>query len=188
MKKLIFILLISFSALGFSQDYSKEIETQFRDYTQLIINKNFEKALDVYANEDFLSIVPKDMMITAMNQIFNSKEMEFKTYNPENLVVENNVLKSGKKTYIKLNYDQRIDMKFNSSALPKEQLLAALQREFGSDKVKFNDLTNFYEIYAHKSAVASSSDLKSWKFTVLEKDQFQLLTKFLPKELLTNIN
>ena len=181
-------MFLSLSVFGFSQEYSKEIETQFRDYTQMIMNKNFEQALNEYANEDFLKIVPKEQMLETMNEVFNSKEMEFKTYEPQNIVVINNVLEAKNKTYIQLNYDQRIDMKFNSKEIPKEQLLAALQREFGSDKVKFNDATKFYEIQSHKNAIASSVDLKKWKFTVLEKNQFQLLAQFLPKELLVGLN
>jgi len=188
MNRFIFFIFLTVSALGFSQNYSADIENQFMDYNQLMINKEFEKALDVYANEDFLMLVPRDQMLDTMDLVFNSKEMEFRTYPPENIIVEDNILKSGNKTYLKLNFNQRIDMKFLSNEIPKEQLLAALQREFGSDKVKFNSQTQFYEIRTHKEAVASSSNLKSWKFTVLEKNQFYLLSRFLPKELLTNMN
>ena len=188
MKKFIFFLLLLISVMGFSQEFSTEIQSQFQDYNQLMMNKDFEKALDLYANEDFLKLIPRDQMLDTMNLVFNSKEMEFKTHLPENVMVEDNILKSNNKTYLKINYDQKIDMKFLSNELPKEQLLAALQREFGSDKVKFNDQNQFYEISTHKEAVASSSNLKNWKFTVLEKNQFDLLSRFLPKELLTNMN
>jgi len=188
MKKFIFFLLLMISVSGFSQNFSDDIRNQFLDYNQLMINKEFEKALDRYANEDFLQLVPRDQMLDTMDLVFNSKEMEFKTYPPENIIVEDNILKSGNKTYLKLNYNQRIDMKFLSNEIPKEQLLAALQREFGSGKVKFNDQTQFYEIHTQKEAVASSSNLKSWKFTVLEKNQFSLLSRFLPRELLSNMN
>ena len=181
-------MLVFLSVFGYSQEFSKEIETQFKDYNQLIINKNFGKALDTYANEDFLKIVPRDQMVQAMEQIFSSKEMEFKTYDPQNIIVQNGSLKSNGKTYIKLSFDQRIDMKFANTSLSKEILLAALQREFGSENVKFNDQSKFYEIKAHKNAVANSVDNKAWKFTVLERDQMQLLAQFLPKELIISTN
>ena len=185
MKRIFGILFFCAAVFAFSQSYSGEIERQFRDYTQLIADKSFEKALDTYVNEDFLNLIPKDQMLQMMDQVFNSKEMEFVTYGPRNLKIQETVLKNGGTNYVKLNYDQRMDMKFNSDTLPKEQLLAALKREFGEDYVKYNEKTLFYEIETHKDAIASSKDLRNWKFTVLEREQMPLLSQFLPKELLT---
>lgn len=185
MKKFLSICFLGAALLAFSQNYSREIEKQFQDYTQLIANKSFAKALDSYANEDFLNLIPKDQMLKMMDQVFNSKEIEFVTHEPQNLKIEETVLKKGTVSYVKLNYDQRIDMKFNSNVLQKEQLLAALQREFGEENVKYNETTHFYEIQTHKDAIANSKDLANWKFTVLERDQMPLLSQFLPKELLT---
>lgn len=181
MKKLIIILFFIFSALGFSQEYSKEVQSQFLDYTNLIINKDFEKAIDRYGNEDFLKLIPKNQLLAAMDQIFNSKEMEFKTYQPTNFVVEDKVFKKNGQSYLKLDYSQRVDMKFNSKELKKEQLLPVLQKEFGADNVSYNEKTSYYEINTRKTAVANSSDEKKWKFTVLEKNQLGLLSQFIPE-------
>ncbi len=181
MKKLIILLFFIFSALGFSQEYSKEVQSQFLDYTNLIINKDFEKAIDQYGNEDFLKLIPKSQLLAAMDQIFNSKEMEFKTFQPTNFVVEDKVFKKNGQSYLKLDYSQRVDMKFNSKELKKEQLLPVLQKEFGTDNVSYNEKTSYYEINTRKTAVANSSDEKKWKFTVLEKNQLGLLSQFIPE-------
>ena len=78
MKKLLLFLCISFSVLSFSQTIQSDIEVQFRDYNALIAEKSFEKALDLYANEDFLEIFPKEQMVQLMNQMFNMEGIDFK--------------------------------------------------------------------------------------------------------------
>ena len=54
MKKIIYILLLSWSIVTFAQSNVKVIENQFLDYNQLIVKKDFSKALDQYAHEGFL--------------------------------------------------------------------------------------------------------------------------------------
>lgn len=97
MKKLLLFLCISFSVLSFSQTIQSDIEGQFRDFNALIAEKNFDKALDLYVNEDFLKIFPKDQMVQLMDQMFNMEGIDFKIYKPEDIAVSKDVVKEGDK-------------------------------------------------------------------------------------------
>ena len=190
MTKNIFLLLfILFSALFFGQNFKTDVENQFRDYNSLISNKDFKKAMDLYANEDFFKIVPKEQLIEMMEMVMNAPEMEFKMYPPENIIIdEKNVVNENGKKYLKLIYNQRLDMKFKDSKVKPEDLLSALQGQFGYNQVRYNEKTDFFEINTIKSTVANSSDFKNWKFTVIEKKQIPILKQFIPEKFLKELN
>ena len=79
-------------------------------------------------------------------------------------------------------------MKFKDSKVKPEDLLSALQGQFGYNQVRYNEKTDFFEINAIKSTVANSSDLKNWKFTVIEKKQIPILKQFIPEKFLKELN
>ncbi|TXF79062.1 hypothetical protein [Chryseobacterium sp.] len=187
MKKLFLFLGLTFSLSFFAQNVRKEVEMQFRDYSSLIIAKKFEKALDLYANEDFLKIVPKEQMVEMMDQLFNSKEMEFKFYDPENVIVLDDPFVINGKNYLRVKYTQKIEIKFLSADVKPEDLLPGMKAEFGSENVKYNSLTGFFEINTVKDVLAASADMKQWKFTVLERKQYPLLIQFIPEQFLKDL-
>lgn len=155
----------------------------------MIAEKRFEKAIDEYGNEDFLKIFPKEQLIASMEQVFNSKELEFEMYEPENIQIlktyqKSTITEKNKITYAKLRYNQKIDIKYNGNDLKPDQLLPALKREFGNENVLYNSQTGVYEILSVKDAVAASKDLKNWKFTIIENNQIDLIKTFIPQEIL----
>lgn len=188
MKRVLLLWCFTFSVFGFAQNIKSEIENQFRNYNTLMIDRDFEKAIDTYANEDFLKIVSKEQMVTVMNQMFNSKDSEFKVHMPEEIVVSDNVIEDQGKKYVKINYDQALDAKFNAPGVDPQDLLKALQAEFGVNNVVYNKESGFFEIKTSKVVVANSSDSKNWKFTLLEKKQIPILMKFIPESFLRALN
>lgn len=187
MTKSFFIVFLLFFLNIFSQSiYSKNIESQFRDYNQLIKDKQFEKALDLYAMDEFFEIVPKRTMVEMMKQVFESQEIKYKIYLPEKIFVDDDILKIDNKNYVKIRYDQNLEMLFNVEGLTNDDLLQALKIEFGKDNVKLNKDTGFFEVFTEKNAVAYSKDLINWKFTIIEKKQIPVLKKFIPEKLLEN--
>ena len=88
MKKIIYILLLSWSIVTFAQSNVKVIENQFLDYNQLIVKKDFSKALDQYAHEGFLKFVPKETMVLIFDKMFNDPSMKFSLEVPTILKVE----------------------------------------------------------------------------------------------------
>ncbi|MDP2454848.1 MULTISPECIES: hypothetical protein [unclassified Kaistella] len=188
MRKVLLFLCISFSVLNFSQNIKGDIENQFREYSVLIENKNFDKALDKYGNEDYFKIFPKEQVVALMNQMFNSQDVEVKIYQPQELVIGEEIIKQNNNSFLKLTYRQNLDMKFNVPGVKPEKLLSALRSEFGPNQVSYDESTRVFEIKTVKETIANSSDLKNWKFTVIEKKQIPILIQFIPESLLRSIN
>ncbi|MDQ0476395.1 hypothetical protein [Chryseobacterium sp. MDT2-18] len=188
MKKVFLFLCFSFSVLAFSQNIQSDIESQFRDYSSLIENKNFGKALDIYGNEDFLKIFPKEQVIAVMDQMFNSKDFDLKIHQPENVIVSTEIIKDKNNTFVKLSYRQNLEMKFNMPGLKSGQLLSALQAEFGNGQVDYKESSGLFEVRTVREAVANSADLKNWKFIIIEKKQIPILKQFIPESLLRSLN
>ena len=187
MKKLILLLSLLFCVPIFAQNVKSDIENQFRDYNTLIVAKNFDKALDLYANEDFLKMFPKEQISALMEKMFNSPEINIKLEMPEDIAVSDKVIEEKGKKFVKISYQQKLQMKFNESGLNTHNLMTAMKTEFGEDQVKLNQETGFIQIDAKKEAVASSTDSKNWKFTVLEKKQIPLLKQYIPEQFLKEI-
>jgi hypothetical protein len=187
MKKLfLFLSFISFVPF-FAQDLRAEIENQFRDYNNLLIEKKFEKALQLYGNEDFLKRFPIEQLVEKMNKMFSSPEIDFHLAAPENIVVSDKVIDQNEKKFVKIDFQQKLEMKFNDAELNRDNLLAALQKTFGNEQVKYEDKTGFFLVNTVKTAVANSSDLKNWKFTVLEQKQIPILIGFIPEQFLKDL-
>ena len=187
MKKVLLVLSCMLCLPFFAQEMKTGIENQFRDYNNLIVEKKLEKALDLYANEDFLKMFPKEQLVDLMNQMFNSPELEFKIDKPENIVVSDQVVEERGQKFVKVTYLQKIQMKLVGSELKVEDLQSALQGEFGYDNVKLDPSTGYFYISSVKEAAASSSDSKNWKFTVLEKKQIPVLKAFIPEQFLREL-
>lgn len=183
-KSFLIIFFCLFSVLSFAQNYAAAIENQFRDYNNLIAEKKFESALDLYGNEDFLKLFQKKDLIQLMDQMFNSPDVKFKIYPPEEVVVSDNLVESNGKKYMRLSYKQNLDMKFEDKMVESQLLLQSLQKEFGAGNVSFNQQTGYYQIITYKDAVASSTDLNKWKFAVIEEKQLPILRQFIPAEIL----
>lgn len=188
MKKLLTVFAFLMVGLVFSQKYQADVMAQFKDYSALIESKNFEQALDKYGNQEFFNIIPKKQMVALMDQMFNAKEFEFKFYQPEDINVSDNLIKEKGNSWVKISYKQNLDMKFSKAGINNEQILSALQSEFGFGHVKFNSATQYFEIRTDKEAVANSADLKNWKFTVLEKKQIPVLKQIVPEVFLRTLN
>lgn len=187
MRKLLLLLSLLIVIPFVAQDVNNEIKSQFNDYNQLIIEKKFDQALDVYGNEDFFKVVPKDQIVSLMNQMFNAPEIDIKIEKPENIIINEDPIKVEENIFVEISYQQDLQMKFNGKEVSNEVLLTALEKEFGHQNVNFNQQTGFFLINANKTVVANSKDSKNWKFTVLEKKQIPILRHFIPAQFLKNL-
>ena len=179
-----------------NQVYKENIKTAFVEYNNHILNMEFEKSME-YMLPEFFEIIPKSQMVLLMKQTFNNPEMEFKMDKPKDIII-GNAKKINEKYYSLINYTYDIKMKFNNNdeteisddekKLTQNLIKLSLEKTFGSENVKFNNETEFYEIHSKKDAYGISKDgLTDWKFVVIEKKQKYILEKILPKELTENI-
>lgn len=171
----------------FAQDLKSDIEKQFRIYNNLIIEKKYEKAIDLYANEEFLKIIPKKTLVEMIDQVFNSPEVQFRVELPKNIQVDSKIIEEKGNKFVKLEYDQKLEMKTDDAESNKENILVALQSTFGQEHVRFDEKSGFFIINTTKVAVANSSDNENWKFSVLERHLIPILKQFIPHEFLKDL-
>ena len=188
------ILLLSVFSTTFSQNNKKEIELQFTEYLNSIVNREFEKSMN-YITDDFFKIIPKAQMISLMEKVFNNPDMEFEIKSPKIIRIEDSELIE-QKYYSLLTYSNLLNMKFlgekeETAAEHKSRINLtelSLDNTFGADNVKYNEKTDFFEVYSEKQVYAISENGETgWKFVVLEKNQKPILEKILPKQLTEKI-
>ena len=194
-KQIIFsFLFLIISSTGNAQDYKKTIEIEFNEYLNSIVNKNFAKSMN-YVIPEFFEIIPKSQMIKLMEQTFNNPSMEFELKNPKILSI-NDAQKIEEKFYSLLSYSNQMNMKILNEGEETEDekkmriglTQLSFEKNFGSENVKYNKETDFFEILVEKQVYTISQDGKTdWKFLVIEKKQKVLLEKLLPKELVDKI-
>ena len=194
-KQIIFsVLFLIISSTGNAQDYKKTIEIEFTEYLNSIVNKNFAKSMD-YVIPEFFEIIPKSQMIKVMEQTFNNPSMEFELKNPK-IISINDAQKIAEKFYSLLSYSNQMNMKILNEGEETEDekkmriglTQLSFEKNFGSQNVKYNKETDFFEILVEKQVYSISKDgKKDWKFLVIEKKQKVLLEKLLPKELVEKI-
>ena len=190
-EKLFLTLFLFITSIAFAQDNTKEIDSQFTDYLNSIINQDFEKSMD-YMAEDLFKILPKEQMVLMMEKTFNNPAMEFELKEPKILKIDDSQQIEGKH-YAVLTYSNLINMKFliDEEETEDEHKLRinltklALINTFGSGNVKHNEKTDFFKIYSEKHACAISANGKTgWKFLVLDKEQKFILEQLLPKQII----
>jgi hypothetical protein len=194
-KQIVFsFLFLIISSTGNAQDYKKTIEIEFTEYLNSIVNKNFAKSMN-YVIPEFFEIIPKSQMIKLMEQTFNNPSMEFELKNPKILSIDD-AQKIEEKFYSLLSYSNQMNMKILNEGEETEDekkmriglIQLSFEQNFGSENVKYNKETDFFEILVEKQVYTISKDGETdWKFLVIEKKQKVLLEKLLPKELVDKI-
>lgn len=196
--KILLILLMLVSNLTFGQTdetFKENLNKDFIEYNDLILNQEFEKSMD-YMLPEFFEIIPKNQMILLMQQIYNNPDLEFQADKPKDIVY-GELNKIEERYYSEITYSYDIKMKFKNleesedeeqNDLKKNLLKLTLEKTFGSGNVIFNQETEFYEIHSIKNAFGvSQNGMTDWKFVVIEPKQKFILEKILPKELTEKI-
>lgn len=169
-----------------AQDFKNEIENQFTDFSNLMTEKKFDEVLSRYANSEFLEIVPKEQLLAVMNQMFNSSEIEVEIQKPTDIFIHDDFVQEKDNKFVRIDYHQKIKMKFKDTEISSESLIIALRNEFGRNNVAFEEKTGYFLIDTQKVVVANSQNEKNWKFTILERKQIPILKSFIPEQFLKN--
>lgn len=193
-KQLVTILFIAISTIAIAQDTKNEIQVDFTNYLNSIVNMELEKSLN-YMPDEFFEIIPKVKMLEAMKQAFDNPSMEIEIKNPIILKIDD-AQKIENKYYSLLTYSSQMNMKINSEVEETEEdksmrislTKTAFQETFGSENVVYDEKSGFFEIQSEKDVYGISQDGKTgWKFLVLEKNQKMILEKLLPAQLIKDL-
>jgi hypothetical protein len=193
MKKILFIVLFISGFLSKAQSVNQTIERQFKMYSRLIVDRKINEALN-YTNPEMFKIVPRERMVATMEEIFKNPQVDLKTLMPTVSDFEP-VKKINGKNYVRFKSHTVVEMKFNSDSkqpqtaeekmVAREMTAAAVEQKFGKENVSYNESTGFYKVKSTKAVVASSDDLKDWKFVVVDNPKMKtMLATFIPAELL----
>jgi hypothetical protein len=111
-RTLLTILFLTICTIGIAQDYKENIKSEFTEYLNALVNKEFEKSFEYIAPE-FFEIVPKSQMIKLMEQTFNNPTMEIEIKNPKILTINDSEIIENK-YYSQLTYSNQMNFKMNS--------------------------------------------------------------------------
>jgi len=186
------LLFLTISLMGFSQDYKKAIESEFTEYINLALDKEFEKSME-YIMPEVFEIIPMAQLIEIFEETFNDPEIEIKMTNPQIIAIQDSEKIDGK-YYAFLTYTNEMKLNFFSDdddyteeglQLSVNSLKPSLEQTFGAGNVFYNEETRFFEILTQKDVCAVSIDgISNWKFLEMNKDQAYILKRILPKELI----
>jgi hypothetical protein len=188
MKKILLVWVACSLLIATQAQDSKEAIKQFTTYSQLVLNKEFDKALD-FVHEGIFEIAPREQMKTILEQTFNNPMMEVEMSMPEIKGVS--AVKNIENThYLKFNSKNLVKMRFSSEAIGEgdeaiNKVKQGLSSQFGEENVVFDNATKFFSVTTEKPVIAASIDKKTWKFVTIDNNQLiPMLEKFIPKEVL----
>jgi hypothetical protein len=168
-----------------AQDYKAAVKTQFLEYTNLLIKKDFAKSVN-YVNPALFKIIPKEKFIEAMEMAFNSPDMDMLIDKVDIVSLSDKQTISGMQ-YVKIKYVNYVRLKFKLGEGEEIDSAAAkqgLEEEFGKGNVAYDARTKYFKITMNENVIANSADEKKWTFVVADPKRKPMLEKFLPKEIL----
>ena len=189
MKKLLLSAVLFLSVnFAFAQTAKQNVERDFMDYNQLVLDNKIDDALE-YTNPKLFEIIAKESMKSLLEAVYKMPNIEYKTSKP--IISEISDSKRIENIdYIKIEYFSPIEMKMIDLDLTDESKVQALinsfENKFGKGNVSLDKSSGFFKINAKKVVIASSnSDLKNWKFVTVDNPRMKtLLEKIIPAEVL----
>ncbi|HCZ36054.1 MAG TPA: hypothetical protein DHV26_09030 [Cytophagales bacterium] len=188
MKKLLLVWVACLLLITTYAQNAKEAIKQFNAYSQLVLEKQFDKALD-HVHEGIFEIAPREQMKAILEQTLNNDMMEVEMSMPE--VQGVSAIKKIENThYLKFISKNIVKMRFSTQAIGEgeaaiNQVKQGLVAQFGEANVAYDNTTRFFSVTAVKPVIATSVDKKDWKFVTIDSEQLiPMLEKFIPKEIL----
>lgn len=188
MKKLLLVWVACLLLITTYAQNSKEAIKQFNAYSQLVLDKQFDKALD-HVHEGIFEIAPREQMKAILEQTLNNDMMEVEMSMPEVQGVSH-IKKIENTHYLKFISKNIVKMRFSTQAIGEgeaaiNQVKQGLVAQFGEANVAYDNTTRFFSVTAVKPVIATSVDKKDWKFVTIDSEQLiPMLEKFIPKEIL----
>ncbi len=199
MKNRLLLITIIF-AFGITTLVSKtpqeNIKSDFITYLNHMINQEFAESVD-YLYPELFEFVPKEQMISTMEETFNSPEVKI-SLNKPNVINVGEVRHIDSVYFCKLKYSHLMNMKFEDSkdtSITQQEIelrnnltLSNLESTFGKENVSYDATDSSFDILSIKDSYAKSYDgLTDWKFIDIEKDNLMLLNLLLPPQLVEEI-
>lgn len=181
-------LLLTFVTMN-AQSFQQNIKRDYIAYTQFVIEKKFDQALE-YTDPRIFEFYSREQFKSAMEAIFATEGLELKLTLPNSFKI-GEIKNIDKIDYVKMNVVSFYEMKIaeidfdNADEETLKYVLTALEEEYGDGNVVFDKETQFFKITDNSEVVGSSLDNKmTWKFLVIDPNLKLILGKIIPKEVL----
>ena len=193
MKK-VFLFAFLFLSIASINAQNKLIKERFIKMQQALLDKEFEKSLEFTAEELF-DIVPKEQLLSVMEATFNNPKMQIDSDLPKVLNISD-VFQVKNKFYaiLKITGNQRIRVldDDNKALGLDDRLLYALklnfEQQYGSENVKFDEKTKFFNVIVNQTIVSISYDGETdWKYLAIDNLKLEIISKLLPQEVLNKV-
>ncbi|WP_334057467.1 hypothetical protein [Polaribacter sp. P097] len=193
MKK-VFLFAFLFLSIASINAQNKLIKERFIKMQQALLDKEFEKSLEFTAEELF-EIVPKEQLVSVMEATFNNPKMQIDSDLPKVLDISD-VFQVNNKFYaiLKITGNQRIRVlgDDNKALGLDDRLLYALklnfEQQYGSENVKFDEKTKFFNVIVNQTIVSISYDGETdWKYLAIDNLKLEIISKLLPQEVLNKV-
>jgi len=195
MKIKLIILAILLPMLAITAATPKEnVKADFTAYINHLINQEFKKSTE-YLYPELFDFVPKEQMISTMDQTFNNSEIMISLSDPQVQSI-GEVREIDSSFYCLLNYSHKMNMKFavdtsntkEDIVLRDELTFSNLKSNFGEDNVTYDSTNSSFDILSVKDSYAKSTNgTTDWKFIDIDKSKIMFLNALLPKEIVDEI-
>jgi hypothetical protein len=191
MKTKLFLFLFMFlSLMSFAQTKvnpeDAAIKKSLTYFTNSIKNKKIDQAVNCIYPKLF-TVIPKEQMNQILNMTYNNPMIKREMNNLRFGNIEKPELINGEYFSIANYFFQlKLDVSSMNDDI-KKKISSALMNKYGKNNVKYLVNEGTYLINANMKACAVSSDKKTWRFVILEKEYKPQLVKVLPKKILDKI-
>lgn len=187
------IITLLFTTLIAQQE--EQIQSDFEDYLELIQTQQFDKAMD-YMYPEFFDIMNREMMVSLMEQTFNTPELTI-SLSPPRIDSIGRVEYIDSLYFAPINYTHFMTMKFNPQEgetkedikMRDEFAVVSLKMKFGDENVDYDSISKELHITSNKIVYARSVDGESdWKFIEIDKESMYMIKAILPEEIYNRVN
>ena len=187
MKKL---LLLAFAAVLFvsnawaqAKSGDADLDRRLSEYMQYTEKLDFEKIMD-YMYPKLFKIAPKEALVSAMKEAFQSKEMKMGMKDLGIVSIED-VFASGGTDYRKVTYKMTLTMQFYDTTMTSDPQFMEMMKEsmaagFPDKEVTVDDATKTIKVKGNDILFAIRDSGKEWMF-IGYKDDPDLIKIIFPK-------
>ena len=188
MKKILFLLLFSFSLSAYSQSADAALNKRLAEYMSFSKEVNIDRLMD-YMYPRLFELAPKEQLKEALEKAYHNKDIEIKL---DSLAMGQvlPISKFSKGSFTKFSYTVKMRMKLLTEEMEKstDMILQSFKTSFGEENVSYDEATKFFWVYQTKNAIAIKDNYSKniWTMLGLEKDQS--INKIVPAEIKKKYN
>jgi hypothetical protein len=187
MKKLTFLLLLSFFTFAVSAQNSTDAQLNKRLQTYMTLSKelDFAGVMD-YMHPKLFTIVPKEQLVQTMETAFNTPGMKI-TFDSMAVVAIGPVYKTGSASYRKVDYFMSMSISLGDSLdLTDKQvadiMLASFKQGFPGKKVSVATATNSILVSGKELMFAiKDAQAPEWLFLGYDRSNPKMVQQLYPK-------